>query len=433
MRVSRRGPGDSEGRDVSAPSERLARLRVTLPDLKESYLSRSIISAAGSAVVLLGFLYLPFAPIIESNTYLWIFTSVLVAISLMCFWYVYLTYRSKNYIESATRDTLDQLNRTIDDQDKIIKEFEEREKSTPGLAQEKFDRFEDITSKESKIVYGFVHFFPTAVKDGVDLKAKGIGPDFLREIFDNLDHSRSTYNWTSIMNALVSGEIDVIATPLYDTRERRELVDFSLPIFYADIGMYCAVSAEVDDLMKVLDCDHVLEHEGRKCLRFRDLREQLLKKRKEILGHANGQYVIRASPGELNSKIAKRHFDNCVRVDLVEESFEIAHALEELVKPQSGVYSHFLFCERAQAEASELFREKKIINLLAPGELMFPVCFAVRKSDDTLRKFINLRLLEIESAGESGIVKLMTDSVSKTRFFDADMVGKYYPRSQFRM
>ena len=432
--MSRRGPGDGEGSDISAPSERLARLRVTLPDLKESYLSRSIISAAGSAVVLLGFLYLPFAPIIESNTYLWIFTSVLVAISLMCFWYVYLTYRAKNTIESATKDTLDQLNRTIDDQDKIIKEFEEKNKHTLGAGQEKFDRFEDITNDETKIVYGYVHFFPTAVKDGVDLKPKGIGPDFLHEIFNrNLDHSRSTYNWSSIMNALVNGDIDVIATPLYDTRERRELVDFSLPIFYADIGMYCAASAEADDLMKVLDCDLVLDHEGRKCLRFKDLKAQLLAKRKEILGHVNGQYVIRASPGELNSKIAKRHFDNCVRVDLVEESFEIAHALEELVKPQSGVHSHFLFCERAQAEASELFRDKKIINLLAPGELMFPVCFAVRKSDDTLRKFINLRLLEIESAGESGIVKLMTESVSKTTPFDPTMVGKYYPRSQFRI
>lgn len=417
------------------PTERLARMRVTLPDVKESYISRSIISAAGSGGAILAFLFLPFAPIIESNTYLWVFTSVLILVSLGCFWYVYLTYKSKLYIEEATRDTLDQLNRTIDDQDRTIKEFEEKQKFLAGVGQEKFDRFEDIVNPNNKIVYGFVQFFPTAVKGNMGFQAKGIGPDFLRNIFpENLDYSREIYNWSSIMEALINGGIDVIATPLYDTRERRELVDFSLPIFYADIGMYCATDAGVDNLLKVLDCEHVLEYDEQKCLKFRDLREQLLLKRKDILGHANGQYVIRASPGELNSKIAKRHFDNCVRVDLVEANFEIAHALEELVKPQSGDYSHFLFCERAQAEASDQFREKKIINLLAPGEMMFPVCFAVRKSDDTLRKFINLRLLEIESAGESGIVKLMTESVSSTPgLFDPAMVGQYYPRSQFKL
>jgi ABC-type amino acid transport substrate-binding protein/multisubunit Na+/H+ antiporter MnhG subunit len=246
------------------------------------------------------------------------------------------------------------------------------------------ERFEVIERDTLRL--GWVNYYPTLIETPDSHDPIGVGPGILKRVFRNkVSFNEEQSSWDTIIDELVSDQFDVIATPLYDIRERRIFVEFTTPIFYADIGLFTAQSN-----VKVVEA---LGDRG--LLSFEDARKALTP--------LDGQLRFCAHKGELQEKMKEKYFPNSSISYTSRERFSVRSALKALCNARGKHHSDLYFCERVVAERQPLFLEGRIINILRPGQLMFPVAFAVRKGDETLRKYINLRLMEIDSAKSSGI------------------------------
>lgn len=253
---------------------------------------------------------------------------------------------------------------------------------------EQYKRFEDIVDDE--IRYGYVPFFPTTIEQEMDMRPKGVGIGLLDEIFHGrLKNPSKAAGWNNIFDELEKGTFDVIATPLYDVAERRKRVLFSQPIFYADIGIYTSLRNT-----RIVQDGPKLSVPGR----FKETIKEL----KDI----GDKLYVRGCDGELQIKMTEKYLSKSgVKVIKANSSeYTIREALEGLNDDrESDTFSDIVFCERSQAEMSPAAKSNQILNLLHPGQLLFPVAFAIRKNEDTLRKFVNLRLMTIEGTNNSGI------------------------------
>src|SRR6185436_2241582 len=107
----------------------------------------------------------------------------------------------------------------------------------------KFERFERI----NKIVYGHIEYYPLVYYSQKDDFARGIGIRLIEEIFGKTVVSKypNRGRWEELVNKLSAGEYDIVATPLYETRERSKIVSFCSPIFFSDIGIYIKPNSEL--------------------------------------------------------------------------------------------------------------------------------------------------------------------------------------------
>ena len=282
---------------------------------------------------------------------------------------------------------------------------------------ESFSRFEDIF-KAGKIKYGFVDFWPTIVPENpVSTAAKGLGVDLLNEVFDSkIVSPKKTYNWKTVFDGLIKGEFSVIATPLYDIRERRQMVDFCSPLFYSDIGVFTSAKNPFFGSIR---------EECQEGCTFSEFIERA--------GRVQKQLIIRGAEGEIHMKLAEKYFP-CAMIEKPKDyEYSIASSIRGLLSDarDDSYFSDFFFCERAQAEMSSEYKSGQIVSLLTPGQLLFPVAFAVRKGEDTLRKFINLRLLGIDGSNSSGILNMLIASTKKVAENDMtdDQIRSYYRRA----
>src|SRR4028118_26705 len=112
-----------------------------------------------------------------------------------------------------------------------------RESSIPDDTHQ---RYEDIERKKIKL--GWIRFHPTLRRDEADEnRKKGPGPDILSAVFDdNIRWNPVESAWSNLFQGLLDKQYDVIATHTYDIKERRRFVDFTMPILYADIGLFVA-------------------------------------------------------------------------------------------------------------------------------------------------------------------------------------------------
>lgn len=244
-------------------------------------------------------------------------------------------------------------------------------------------RFEEIERKGVRL--GWIEFTPTLkVNDGG--KIVGPGPGLLADVFnDKLEFVDNQSDWSNVIPNLNAGLYDVIATPLYDIRERREHVEFTTPIFYADIGIFVARSNDLihDALSRRTD------------LEFPEV--------VRLLSPLSDTLHFCVHPGELQDKMVSKYFKGSAVKEANIAHFDIKSALRAMVGESKEYRSDLYFCERIQGEGHYLFESGDLINILAAGQLLFPVAFAVRKGDDTLRKYMNLRLMTIDGEQSSGI------------------------------
>lgn len=292
--------------------------------------------------------------------------------------------------------------------------------------KERFDRFEDIHAGDRKIRYGFVPFDPTiSCAPGHTTEAVGFGIDLLGEVFGGkIEPHNRVLNWNNVLDGLDQRLYDVIATPLYDIRERRDNVLFTSPLFYADIGAYTSRDNEIFSEIISRNPNGV---------EFKELKSYINQNMKTSDGEV--KLVIRGISGELQMKLAEKHFFEARREEVAND-YVTSSFVEALTQKNSDCYSDIFFCERPQAERMPQVKSKRVVQLLKPGTLLFPVAFAVSKNEDTLRKYINLRLLDIDAragGGElttSGIGKILIDSVRKLYDSISDKdIAQYYTRS----
>jgi hypothetical protein len=314
-----------------------------------------------------------------------------------------------------------------------------------GDKGEKFDRWEDIEDPENslKVNIGFIPFNPTVVRGDSDHDVRGVGPEILARIFgSNCMNHYEICDWSNAFTRLARGDIDIIGTPMYDIKERRDYALFSMPLFYADMGLYCAnpssdspmiqgLADELIDIPSGLFPDGEFRPEA-----FLWVREQLNSKdaRKRILGSPDARYKLKIQENELNAKLVRRHFENVTECNSLPpgRSYEISSAISGLLHPSSTYHSHFVFCERAHAEKTPEFGSTAIVNLLSHAQLLFPVCFAIRKRDDTIRKYMNMKFLEIDSSSDEGIEGLIAEICGRVNNFDRPFSERVFRRSNFK-
>jgi len=242
----------------------------------------------------------------------------------------------------------------------------------------KFTRFETI--KEVK--YGYIVYSPFfwLSKQG---KHSGIGIRVLNEIFSFRKKSplkayRQNSNWDSIFEKLEKGEYDIILTPLFETRKRitKYNIDYCIPLFYSNIGLYVRYTDENSKLANSLSFDKAIEH----------LKEKIEKNWKGGYIKAElSQFLIEKHKLEKNAvKFESKNSDD---IDFFNLIGNIADDDKETID--------FAFVEVFKVESTDY--KNKVVNILKSNELLYPVSFVVRKDHCVLKNLINLRIMELRA------------------------------------
>lgn len=310
-------------------------------------------------------------------------------VSLQLMVIVWLTYE-----RSKIREILEKNNTLMKKQKEEIEKLKTYIDELDAKKQkEEYTRFENI--EKNIITYGYIPFWPTLFLNNSDPDPKGLGVDLLNKIFSgNCKAAKKRSTWDDAITRLNREDYDIIATPMYDISERRHRVLFSSPIFYTDIGIFTATN-------NLTLCEISRENGAN----FEEIKRLLEDKQNEL--------AVTFCLEELQDKMTKKYCPSAKREEIKRPVFSIPSALDGLTYERgSEGYTDLFFCERIQAEKTTLYKHKKIINLLKPGQMLLPVCLAIRRGEDTLRKYINFRLMNLEANEHSGLMQIYEESMS---------------------
>ena len=301
---------------------------------------------------------------------------------------------------------------------RALKEKDRQINFANGEGEEKFSRFESFQSNPVNV--GFIDFSPTCMR-GADEKPAGFALDLLKDIFKFTDmkFSHSPTTWGNLVQDLMTNRYDIVATPLYDTSTRRKGISFSKPIYYVSIGAYVRRSdwPDVNDQLSFSELKNLISD------RIRD----------------GDSLKTTGVIGELHSDIVSKHFPGIALTEIDHSSFTIPQQIEGVRNVFANPRIDIFFCETWLAEqqdgvAAEINMNGDVMNILEDKGILLPVCLAMPKHENELRKYVNLRLMAIEdnsSPGDdklSGVHKILSQSISK-HVKNGKSVTDYYHRS----
>lgn len=254
----------------------------------------------------------------------------------------------------------------------------------------KFKRFEQIKA----IRYGHIAYRPLLYYDEND-NPQGVGITLLNRVFKEKEilGSHTKALWRDLVENLASKKYDIVATPIFETRERTKRIAFCSPMFYSDIGMY--VKKNSGALGQLPASSQSFEEAVTMARRMKP--------------------TLVAIEGEISGKMALKYLANKkedVKEWLTPETASV-NSLIAAVNGEIGTDCEVVFAEVFQAEQTRPVRDGDVFNILKPKQVLYPVSFAVRKSDYILRNFINLKLLEIEENGKDGILGIILEELKK--------------------
>lgn len=319
------------------------------------------------------------------------------------------------------------LQLSVDSLEKNLTEIKSRlELKNAELAELKkkavphFKRFENIT----EIRYGHIDYPPLLYHDEQG-NPHGIGIEILKKIFhkNGFVNDQLLMYWDDIDNLLNEESeenlgryrIDIIATPIFETNERAQKVGFTSPIFFSEIGLYYSKESEVlNDLQPPMTFEKAIK----KISYFRGIKFCVV-------------------DGELSERMVRKyfpdHYNNKECTKYKKDKMKIPELLGMVYEGKSDL----AFVETFQADLLTKYKDK-LINLLGPKQLLYPVAFALRKEDYILRRYINLKLLELDFCTDNGVLDLVKQELEKTNptFFSAvqteekriSLVKKYFIR-----
>ncbi len=96
-----------------------------------------------------------------------------------------------------------------------------------------------VDSKKIKV--GFISYPPGFIVNPNTKEKSGIFNDILIEIAkrNNLEVDyKEEVTWATMIEALTTNRIDLIANPVWATKERKENANFTKPVYYSPIGVY---------------------------------------------------------------------------------------------------------------------------------------------------------------------------------------------------
>lgn len=94
---------------------------------------------------------------------------------------------------------------------------------------------------QGKIKVGYISYPPGFIVDPNTKEKSGIFNDILVEIAKRngltIDY-REEVTWATMIEALKTNRVNLIANPVWATKERKENADFSIPVYFSPIGVY---------------------------------------------------------------------------------------------------------------------------------------------------------------------------------------------------
>jgi len=273
-------------------------------------------------------------------------------------------------------------------------------------ADPKFGRFEQI----QKLRYGHIGYAPLLDYDDTR-KPHGIGVRVLEECVRPwnimLTPTLTATTWKKMLSSLEEDKFDIVATPIFETRDRLQRVSFSTPMFFSDVGIYVRRNYRIAG---------------------RSVNTGGMSFREAIAFLKEASVNVSVIEGELSEKLANKHLNAGAIYRIPPDEARVYQLLQAL---SSGEECDVVFVERLIAEQYKEV-EHELVNLLAPGELLYPVGFALRRKDYILRNFINLRLMEIDDKKDR-LLGLVLDEIRKVpryAHFDMAKLKEYFVRSK---
>lgn len=103
----------------------------------------------------------------------------------------------------------------------------------------------DKIIESGKIKVGYISYPPSFIKDPNTGEYSGIFHEVLQEIGKKLDVKidyTEEVGWGTMIEAISSGRVDLIATGVWPTTERGKHVDFTNPLYYSTVKTYVRVN-----------------------------------------------------------------------------------------------------------------------------------------------------------------------------------------------
>lgn len=239
-------------------------------------------------------------------------------------------------------------------------------------------------------------------------KPQGFGITIIRELLNTKQYEKGKEavkieprdkesDWEDVLAQLDTGEFDLILTPMLETFERTSRADFTMPMFFSNIGLYVS-SKEGTPLGK----------------RAGGLNGETLDSAIMKLALRHDQQIqIYYVPGEISEKQGRKLYDRLAasakgKVEFVSAGSSIIDMLE-LVESATDTI-RLAFCEsfHVQIGRNSEDRQYHLSNILHSHHILYPVCYAVRNGDYILRNRLNIGLLKMTAEGD-GIVRRLSD------------------------
>jgi hypothetical protein len=334
----------------------------------------------------------------------WTVKLFIICVCIITFCIGYLVARGRSKQKVKVND--EQMKNIQEELEQITRERDQKADEINKLKAKPipyFDRWGSIKG----IKYGHIDYSPMLYHDNQG-KPVGIGITILNKIFNtDFVHASQRMHWDQIEEHLYEKDpvepnkylIDIIATPIFETNERSQNVGFTSPIFYSEIGIYCSKGCKFLGHQKPMDFDNAIA----------------------TLKGFQDKLKFCAIEGELSDRMMNKYFGELVKDKKYKPYKAINVGLPELLGLVYKGEKDVAFMETFQADLMTRYSDR-LINLLNPNELLYPVGFALRKEDYVLRRFINLKLLELDSFPEDGnnIMELIKNELENIHNFFID-------------
>jgi hypothetical protein len=223
----------------------------------------------------------------------------------------------------------------------------------------------------------------------------GPGLDFLRKLLDppvQLTAFEERSNWNTFARALDERKFDVLATPVFATFERSRRVDFSSPLFFSNVGLFV----------------------NRKRAQQFNLQNLSLADLKKFFQDVHAMSLVGIA-GEISEKLANK-FGTDGRISIRGGEYLVSSVFQDVANNENSA----VFCESFFASRQAEVARCSVVNILKPGELIYPVCYAVRLGDYQLANLLNIRLLELASNGAilDKLAETVGEGSTRDHFFE---------------
>jgi ABC-type amino acid transport substrate-binding protein len=252
-------------------------------------------------------------------------------------------------------------------------------------------RWETVT----KIRFGHLPYDPF-LEYALNGTPSGLAVEWLNQLLDyslggskvQISPDKRKRAWDNILQGLIEGEYDVVATPLFATFDRSKQVAFTAPLFFSNIGLY--VSKDTAQLPAWRD---ITTAGG--------LRSAIKRA---------GELKFFSVKGEISEKLANKYADknsiNSLGSDII-----LSSLFSDIARMQDSQCA--VFCESFYAHFQPEVKSGAVVNVLPWYQILYPVCFAVRQGDYQLVNLLNIRLLQFAQKG--GAIPMLANRLSKSR------------------